>query len=126
MKMRIPRIAIVILAVGVTFTGCLSFEKFYHRKIIYGEIIEIKGDEIVFCIGERKNVVIGQEYHTFDLEKKRILPTPAGRQITTYSFDIKDVGTGTVRVVSYLLDRYARAIIIRGSISINDFVDIKR
>ena len=115
----------LVLTSIIMFTGCSSFGNLNHSAISYGEIIEINDKEIIFCIGDRKNVILGQEYKTYRKGLTRILPGSGGRHSIPARLKDQPIETGTIRISDYKFDHDARAVIINGTVSKDDFIIIK-
>ncbi|HNR90749.1 MAG TPA: hypothetical protein PKM65_20605 [Spirochaetota bacterium] len=126
MKIRVFIAGTLLSILGAGFMSCLSFERYYHKTYIYGEIVEINDRSIVFCIGERKNVYIGQELKVYRKVAVRLEPGATGHHKSAYPPNTRMMEVGRIKVVEYMLDRYAKAVVINGSISPGDTVDVNR
>ncbi len=126
MIIKKKQVVVLILISSLILTGCLSFEKLYHKTTKYGEIIEINDQEIIFCIGDRAFAELGKEFKTYRKGLVRFIPAAGGRHGITNTLTDHPVETGTIRIVEYRLDYYARGIIVKGVVSKDDEVDINR
>ena len=120
------QIAVLTLFISIFLIGCQSSGQINNKSYKYGEIVEINEKEILIYIGERNNVASGQELKAY---KKEFIKRPIGfggrhaflNPAMTYSVEV-----GTIKIIEYKLDRFARAIIVKGAVSKDDEVDINR
>ncbi len=107
---------------GFILAGCQSYRNYHHKTFMSGEIVDIKEKEIIFCINDRDKIKIGQEYKAY---KKKVIRTTSfgGRNPVVHSTKTRLIETGTVRIIDYHIDHYARAVVVKGFVSKGDIID---
>ena len=103
---KIIRIHISILMFIIAVSGCASLNNYAHRNYYYGEIIEITKNEVVFCVGSRERVRIGQILNVYKSVK-------AGPGFTRRHKNIK---MGEVQIIGFMDESKAKAAILHGII----------
>jgi hypothetical protein len=115
----------MMLAAFISFSGCISFEKFYHNNLYYGEIMEIKNNEITFYTGNQNKFKIGQELKAYMKVIEKInLGSVGSRHSIQNNSRIEINETALVKITGFVSDKYARAVVIKGSLSKGDVIEL--
>lgn len=105
---------ILVFLMAVVFSGCTSLSNYYHENIGYGEIVKADAHEVVFCIGKKDRVSIGNMYLVYKMEKR----------IGGYSRYYVKNRKAVIRVNGYVGNRWAKATVVLGIVDETCVVDI--
>ena len=89
-----------------------------HTYFMRGQILDIKDETVVLCIGKSDGAVVGQELDV--IRHRRVSSGPKGQG----RFERETIGR--VRVTAIIDDHYAEGALLSGSASGNDSVELIR
>lgn len=111
---KINAVAMMILALIISISGCASFDNYVHRNYKYGEIIEVGKNDVVFCVGSQGRVRIGEILTVY----KSIKASPG------FTRRYKNVVMANIQITGFVDDSKARATILHGTIDEECAVEI--
>ena len=105
---------ILICSPLIAIEGCSSYENYLHRTYHYGHIIEIKDKEIIFEIGYKERVRIGEIVNAY----KMIKASPG------FTRRYKKITMGVLEITDFESDQYAKAKLFYGHIDKDCTIDL--
>ena len=90
----------------------------YHRAIMRGQIVSLKGSSGVICIGKHDNAQVGQVLEVVRHQPRYVLGKRGAR-------GFKRVTIGQVKVVRIIDEHYSEVEVVSGEIRETDAVELK-
>lgn len=107
------------VAVGLFFTDCDRIDRGYHKYIMRGQVLDVRGNEIDLCIGTRDGARVGQVLDVYIITGHVKHINPGGAP------DYKREKTGTARITSIYNEHYAKALVISGKVEKKSIAEIE-
>ncbi len=96
--------------------ACASFSKFYHKYGMRGNVVDVKEEVVVICIGDRDGAEPGQKLEVF-----RTKAIDTGTDDVYYQRE----EVGSIRITSVIDEHYAKAQILSGQVQKYDMVELR-
>ena len=112
---RLSLKVVIVFVAGIFIAGC-SNNGLYHNYLMRGQVVEIKDDKTVVCIGKYDGAQVGQE-----LKVMRFTPKIAPAEGED-SYIVSTIGK--VKVVEIINDHFARVSLVSGEIRTHDMVEL--
>jgi len=112
-------IATAVIALGLLITGCDRIDRNYHKYIMRGQVLDVRGGEIDICIGARDGARIGQVFEVYIITGRVKGFNPGG--VPEY----KREKTGSIRITAIYNEHYAKALVVSGKVEKNSIAEIE-
>jgi len=112
---RLTAITLVILS---TLAACSSIQSARHEYLMRGQVVAIAGNEAVVCVGSRDGAQADQEFTAYKLVERSV----GGPARTTPQW--QRVKVGTVRLTEVFDEHFAKAMVVNGSVEVNDLIEL--
>ncbi|WP_232426727.1 hypothetical protein [Teredinibacter turnerae] len=113
-KLLISTLMLAIVFLG----GCAALK---HGLIMKGQVVDVRGDSVTLCIGNRDGAKAGDKLEVMrSVFKKGVVITEEGES------DFKLVNVGRVEIEKVINEHYATAKVITGDIKVSDVAELKK
>ena len=113
----LPRLALMVVV--LTMMSACASSPFYHQNFMRGQVVSLKGDNAVICIGSSSQVQLQGK----SLSVYRVV-YDAGRYEGYEEF--RREYAGSIVLDSVIDEHFARATVVDGQIRKNDMVQLSR
>lgn len=116
---RLSRMLVIALTAAL-LSACAGTQ-FHHDYIMRGQVVSVKENDTLICIGNAKGISAGQR-----LKAYRIIsgsPIYDQDEYSDFDFDIEYVGE--IEVVTIINEHFAKATIKSGSVTKHDMIELQ-
>lgn len=106
-----------VAIVFIMLAGCATMETLGHKYVMKGQILDVSSNEVTLCIGSADGAKTGQEFPVYRYTKQNI-----GGKSAPPSYKRETVGS--VMITQVVDEHYARAVIIKGDMKVNDVAEL--
>lgn len=109
---------LLIMAILTVIISACSSAQFSHEYLMKGQVVSIKNNNVVVCIGTADGATVGQR-----LDAYRFVTGENNEEGTNY---FKKTRIGHVKISKIINKHFARASIIDGDVQKNDMLELKK
>jgi hypothetical protein len=107
----------LLVILFIVAAGCATLGSAGHKYIMKGQILEVADSGAYLCIGSAEGAKVGQEYAVY----RNIKMQHSGfKQQTIYRRKL----IGAVKITEIVDEHYAKAIVLKGDVGINDVAEL--
>jgi hypothetical protein len=104
----------------LSLPACSSMQSARHEYLMRGQVVELSGKDAVVCVGSKDGAKTGQELNVYKVS----VNTTSGPGKNPPRWQKVDVGA--VRIAEVIDEHFAKAVVTRGEVAVNDVVELVR
>ena len=113
---KIVKVSFLVIFVGL-LTACAG-SQFYHENFMNGQVVDVKSNQVIVCVGNSDGAEIGQLLDVYRVEYE------VGTQEGDDGF--RRVYMGELKVDAIVDKHFAKATISKGNVKKHDMVEFKK
>lgn len=113
-------LAALAFVAAFAFSACAAAAGPYHKYFMRGQVLELDGNSLTICIGDKDGAEIGQVLQVIrHVAQSGGSPKAGGHKFTREA-------VGTVRITTVFDEHYATAEVVDGKPNVHDTVELER
>ncbi|MFT6246887.1 MAG: major membrane immunogen (membrane-anchored lipoprotein) [Cognaticolwellia sp.] len=108
---------IALLAFAIVLTGCANSD-FSHNYLMRGQVVSVKPDNVVVCVGLEDGAKVGQVLNTY-----RFIMNDDNDEGADFFMQVEN---GQIRIEEIIDEHFAKVSVLKGDVKKNDMVQLNK